>query len=337
MNIKSGSIGNSMINMVLDPSHDGWVLGGIFRDFHRKKPDVFEKNPVFLPAPNSPSNIFKWFTRCLKIRKSKLILFSSLTPFENYLKFPSRKKKQLFGLWYTHKEADFEFFEKRALRRADIIFLHSFRESDQLKKFTDARLIKVIGGIDEKLFEQPARKAEKIVWVGTPVSRKRPELILEVAKKTPSLDFRVIGKGWKESKFWSALNELENVEYMELDGPLSSTWLDGCSIYLMTSRVEGGPMPLLETLAAGLFPIATRTGFVEDLFELAGVPSSFILDDCGARDFMDAIFSARDLLATGFEVNAKNVRDLNLNRISSMISSNFRDLERVRRTELTTN
>ena len=33
----------------------------------------------------------------------------------------------------------------------------------------------------------------------------------------------------------------------------------------MLSEIEGGPMPLLESLAAGLIPICTRTGFVEDL------------------------------------------------------------------------
>ena len=44
----------------------------------------------------------------------------------------------------------------------------------------------------------------------------------------------------------------------------------------MLSKIEGGPMPLLESLAAGLVPICTRTGFVEDLLIPLGLESNII-------------------------------------------------------------
>ena len=46
----------------------------------------------------------------------------------------------------------------------------------------------------------------------------------------------------------------------------------------MTSEFEGGPMLLLETLAAGIVPICTRSGFVEANFEFTDLPKHLIIE-----------------------------------------------------------
>lgn len=264
------------ILQVLDPSHHEWVQGGTFRDL-RSDSEMFKVRPVYIPPPNTIRKTFSWILQSCRIMCSDYVLFSSLTPLENFGRSHLRRKRQTLGVWFTHQEFDFRRFEKKQLQRCSYIFVHSERVRSWLQsEFPSAQVIRFVGALDLTRFDQPAKPGTKVVWVGTPTNRKNPQYLLALANSAPHLKFRVLGKNWANSDYLKSLNLLSNVEYVEISGALSSPDFDDCGIYLMLSEIEGGPMPLLESLAAGLVPICTRTGFVEDLLGPLGLTQNVV-------------------------------------------------------------
>lgn len=246
------------------------------------------------------------------------MLFSSITPLENYARFPFPRKGQKLGIWFTHKDGNFNPSEIRALKRSTSIFVHSKRESQKLSNVCSSEQIVMLAAIEPTRFTRPAKNGRRIVWAGTPSERKNPEMLLSIAEKLPEEKFLLIGRGWKESAIVSKLEERENIEYREFQGALSTEDLDGCDLFLMTSSVEGGPMPLMETLAAGLIPIATDTGFVREIFKEAEVPE-FLIVPARESNFVEAVMLARKLSASGFKPNREKILALDFPRLARIL------------------
>ena len=263
---------------VLDPSHKYWVQGGVFSDL-RDTSKIFIEKPIYLPPPNSPKNFVAWLWKCFEISLHRKILFSSITPLLNYKRYPFRLKKNKLALWFTHTDHDFSRIEIKALRSCETIFIHSKNSQQLLRQYSDAKLTPFLGAINPDRFKEMASIGKKVVWAGTCVERKRPQLFLETVTNNQSIEFRLIGKDWRKSNYWKLISNLSNLEYIEFEGPLNSEILDGCNTYLMTSSLEGGPMPLIETLAAGLYPVCTDTGFVSDVLDYVDLPKVFITPD----------------------------------------------------------
>jgi glycosyltransferase involved in cell wall biosynthesis len=237
---------------------------------------------------------------------------------ENYSKFPVRRRKQSIGLWFTHKEGDFTRRERKALRLADTIFVHSKWEGEKIARATSSKQVVMLAALDTSRFSRASTSKKRIVWAGTAVKRKRPNLFLDLVETRPDLQFLLIGHGWSKHPLFQRVTRLKNLVYKEFQGPLGSELLDGCDIYLMTSEFEGGPMPLMETLAAGIVPICTRTGFVEAIFEFAGLPNRLIIEPD-----LDAINEAIQWTRENNYRISNEVREkiltLDFNRLASLI------------------
>jgi len=308
---------NTKITQVLDPSHASWVQGGVFADLRRHS-ESFNVEAIYLPAPNALKAIWDWVKICLVLGKQERLLFSSLTPLENYSKFPAKRRKQSIALWFTHKEGDFTRRERKALRLADTIFVHSKREGEKIARATSSKQVVMLAALDISRFSRASTSEKRIVWAGTAVKRKRPNLFLDLVETRPDLQFLLIGHGWSKHPLFRRVTRLKNLVYKEFQGPLGSELLDGCDIYLMTSEFEGGPMPLMETLAAGIVPICTRTGFVEAIFEFAGLPNRLIIEPD-----LDAINEAIQWTRENNYRISNKVREkiltLDFNRLASLI------------------
>jgi glycosyltransferase involved in cell wall biosynthesis len=309
------------IVQVLDPSHKNWVIGGLFRDLQSSS-SFFDHNSIFLPSPNTLLNFIRWMILCKKISSFNFVLFSSLTPLENYSKFRFTNKKASLGLWFTHKDKTFSQKQKIAIKKCDVIFVHSQKiQKLLLQEFPKKKIIIVIGAIDLDRFKLKTEIGTKIVWVGTIADRKNPEIFINLVRLAPHLNFRVHGKKWKDSDLWPHLEALPNIEYFEIDHPLTSTDFNGCSVYLMLSKIEGGPMPLLESLAAGLIPICTRTGFVEDLLVPLGLESN-IIDEFELTKIIEKI---EVIIHSNIDrtVTSKYVQTFSVERMAKLIFHNL--------------
>ena len=310
----------SRISQVLDPSHRKWVQGGVFFDL-RQTSSNFSAKPIYLPPPNSTLNLFKWVIRNSGLIFKKKILFSSITPLVNYYRFPIKVRKQKIGLWFTHQENDFSSIEKYSISKCNTIFIHSSREIEKLKIVSNAKLVITIGAIHPERFTNKANLGPGILWAGTPNERKRPALFLEIVAKNPNLNFTLIGNGWRSSKYWNQISSLKNINYKDFHGPLRSEDLDGCCIYLMTSEIEGGPMPLFESVASGLHPVCTDTGFVREIYNLINLPFEFV--NPNVVEISEKLSSTLTKMQAGFSVEREQILKLDYVRLANIISNNL--------------
>lgn len=312
------NLAGKKITVVIDPSHKDWVLGGMFQEVIETSPEFFELEIQVVHPPRGIKSLVHWIKASLRLRRKQYLLFTSLTPLQNFLKSNLARRNQKIAIWYTHKVGSFTKSESRALKRVNVIFAHSARDFVSLKSFTASEMVTVIGAIDAERFARPSEPGPGIAWIGTPVERKQPRMLLDLADSIPNQKFRLIGRGWKESIYWSEVIERKNISYVELEGALKTEILDGCSIYLVTSNCEGGPMPLLESLASGLHPIATDVGFVREVFDLAGVNNKFIVE-ARVENFLKAIESASKHHLNGQDLRREAVLSLTMRRMALIL------------------
>jgi glycosyltransferase involved in cell wall biosynthesis len=97
--------------------------------------------------------------------------------------------------------------------------------------------------------------------------RKSPELLLSIADRLDAAHyaFVFIGPDWQS--YATALRERGWTVIAPglVPDPLQYRYLGEGDIYLMLSRLEGGPLPLLETMGLGMWPICTPTGMAPDI------------------------------------------------------------------------
>lgn len=263
------------VKIFIDPAHASWILGGLVREVSTLESNFFE-SPTYISNFKSRF-FFRSFMRiCRAIIQGGPILFSSLTPLENFFKFFRLKQNEII-LIYTHQDGAFSKLQKKILFKVDLIFVFSAHDKTRLENMgLSGRIVKIMGAIDPLLFSRPVLTGRRVVYVGTPVKRKNPELFLEFAKSHPNLFFRILGKGWKTNDLWNDLEKIPNIEYKEIDGPIRSEDLDYCSHFLMLSDLEGGPMTLIETVAAGLIPVSTKTGISSEFLAEVGYTKQLI-------------------------------------------------------------
>jgi Glycosyl transferases group 1 len=97
--------------------------------------------------------------------------------------------------------------------------------------------------------------------------RKSPELLLSIADRLDPAHyaFVFIGPDWQP--YASTLQERGWTVIAPglVPDPLQYRYFGEGDIYLMLSRLEGGPLPLLETMGLGMWPICTPTGMAPDI------------------------------------------------------------------------
>jgi glycosyltransferase involved in cell wall biosynthesis len=124
------------------------------------------------------------------------------------------------------------------------------------------RLI-LTGAASAQLSEEEMR-----AWPGVSSSlRKSPELLLRIAERLDPARyaFVFVGRDWESyaaelrERGWTVINP------GLVEDPLHYQYFGEGDIYLMLARLEGGPLPLLETMGLGIWPICTPVGMAPDI------------------------------------------------------------------------
>jgi glycosyltransferase involved in cell wall biosynthesis len=266
---------DNRIRILLDRSHKGWVLGGLFNELAETYPAQFKK-PIAISRIKS-RYVFISFFAVLVIRLQKVpILFSSITPLENFLKYANGNSNQLF-LWFTHQNGDYSRRTISILQSTQIIFVHSAREKKSLHNIgIRSKIVPLIGAIKPEYFTTIVENGTKIVFIGTPSKRKNPFEFIRFVKENPQLQFKVLGKDWHKHEIWEILKGISNLEYVEIGKRLSKQDLNDCSHHLILSSYEGGPISLIESVAAGLIPVCTNVGIAEEFLKECGYTNQII-------------------------------------------------------------
>jgi len=121
---------------------------------------------------------------------------------------------------------------------------------------------------DSKMFLPHKRNNGKICICMAYYDRKNPQLLLEIVKGMPDRDFLLIGKKWEMFSEWNTLKSLSNFEYYDRIAYVDYPKLyDQCDVFLSTSKLEGGPVPLLETMLCNMVPVVSNTGYCTDIIQ----------------------------------------------------------------------
>jgi glycosyltransferase involved in cell wall biosynthesis len=96
--------------------------------------------------------------------------------------------------------------------------------------------------------------------------RKNPWLLLDIIQSMPQVRFLLVGTGWQKFERFDELIRCPNLDYK--DSVAYRQYPDlyrQMSVFLSTSRLEGGPVPLLEAMMANVYPVVSATGFAPDI------------------------------------------------------------------------
>ena len=116
------------------------------------------------------------------------------------------------------------------------------------------------GGLNKEYFD--------ILWAGRLDRQKRPDILIEIAKKCKNLSFRfhVYGSPVLDTDVYTNIfSELENMTYHGSFDGLSSLPAEQYDLFLYTSQWDGLPNVLLEAISLGLPVVASDVGGISEL------------------------------------------------------------------------
>jgi glycosyltransferase involved in cell wall biosynthesis len=125
-----------------------------------------------------------------------------------------------------------------------------------------------IGAANEKLFVPHIRKSAGYVGLCSAFyKRKGPDMLLKLVKALPHREFLLLGRDWKKYSQYDDVVKQPNFTYVETEYENYAGWYAKMTVFLSTSWIEGGPVPLIEAMMANVFPVVSDTGFAPDVIE----------------------------------------------------------------------
>jgi glycosyltransferase involved in cell wall biosynthesis len=127
------------------------------------------------------------------------------------------------------------------------------------------RLVTVVGGADPEVFRPHQRGSGGAGFCSSYHWRKNPARVLEIIRAMPHREFVILGPKWEEWERYEELKGLPNLRLVDVAYGEYPEQFDKIDVFVSPSRLEGGPIPLLEAMMANAVPVASRTGFAPDV------------------------------------------------------------------------
>tara|TARA_A100001388_G_scaffold276495_1_gene264423 strand:+ start:2540 stop:3721 length:1182 start_codon:yes stop_codon:yes gene_type:complete len=268
---------------IIYPNNDQWVLRGISNDLAVQ----FNKNG--LKVLEIPANKIK------EAYKAKHILFIQhdlairLTKFNSFLLKNS-------SVYITHLRT-ISFIKVEELSKFQYVFCQSSK--DQMRLYTlgslPGRVIHLPIGIDQNKFYNfnDFNNREYDFVISTPLKldslgshywfRKSSILLQDIILELINRNYKilVIGEGWNKS----FIEGNSNIKIINPGYSTKNKFLNNCKVFLNLSLLEGGPVTILEALAAGCSIISKDNGlsidlsidFPKNLFIIKNIFNKYIL------------------------------------------------------------
>lgn len=250
---------------VVKKNAPGWILEGICREIARYFPGrhtvhYAEGSPVLPPAKAYFFSHYSFFSKCF--RKTPDIWGAKSLVWFPHAKEASRGEIQrlIFALNRSTKtvcpcSANLPLLESQGLEPEKATF--------------------VLGGADPELFKPHERKNGAVGFCTAYYPRKSPDLMLEIIRSMPHRRFVLLGpessdpanahRKWDRYPRFQELLSLPNLTYLEASYPEYPKIYGQMDVLVSTSKVEGGPIPLIEAMMCNIVPVASKTGFASDI------------------------------------------------------------------------
>ena len=229
-------------------------------------------------------------------------------------------------VWFTHPHNFLEIPTEQtlyALQQADQIFITCSQFRDWL---IDCGLqpekIEVIGPrADPDLFLPHKRGNGVIGFCSRYYLRKNPDYILAIIQNMAHRAFLLVGKDWEHFPRYDELVQLENLTIVNTEYSDYPKLYSQMDVFVSTSVMEGGPVPLVESMMCNVVPVVSRVGFALDL--LTHGENGFLFDIDATRDEICVLIEAAFGLQTDIRATAKH---LNWEEFADRLNSRWKQL-----------
>ncbi|MCA3242666.1 MAG: glycosyltransferase [Rubrivivax sp.] len=240
---------------VLPKDSKGWILDAICHEIGQRVrgPVRYEYNPpAKQPLPAADVYFFAHYwtfldrvTRHPEVVNSKVLI------------------------WYTHPR-EIPYTREQELhaygRATQLICTNGRFLADWLSAgLPKDRTSVVLGGADPHIFKGHKRGDGLVGLSSSYYPRKGAERIHELIRRMPGRRFRLLGRHWEDYPGFDALRSLPNFEYVQAEYKDYPGHYREFDVFLSMATMEGGPIPLLEAMMSNAVPVASRTGFAQDL------------------------------------------------------------------------
>ena len=172
---------------------------------------------------------------------------------------------------FTHPNWTFSFSESHViwcLNKADkVICLNSKVQKELIAAGLDAKKTALIHiASDPDFFYTHERETGTVGFCSAFGERKNPEMVYQLVKNMPGRKFYLIGRYWENYERYDEMKNMANFTYYNNES--YDTYPDlynNIDIFISPSKLEGGPVPVLEAMLSNCFPIASKTGFCPDV------------------------------------------------------------------------
>lgn len=299
-----------------------WILGNWIKEITTRHPEETQIHWI--------ASVFsgkKWWERLVRfpIPEYGAYFFSYPSIFETYIKTNEAKYKNKSIVNYTHNMDELGSLRHQAqvLNKAYSVHFNCSRDSEKLilNGLNERKVRIVYGAVDDdcKLVPGIEREPKSILLASKFGPRKGLEILPDLISELTDWKFLILGRGWQKFLKNSGLSEKPNLEYHHFDKKSRNVLMSRASVFLSLSNLEGGPIPLLESIQMGLIPIATDTGFARDFIK--NQHNGFLLSNPPTtREVRNAIIS----LAKIKSISNDSVKQLNWDRLAEIVMSDAR-------------
>jgi glycosyltransferase involved in cell wall biosynthesis len=126
----------------------------------------------------------------------------------------------------------------------------------------------VIAGADKDFFKSHTRSEGAVGFSTAYYERKNPDRILNIIKKMPHRRFILLGRNWDKYSGYEDLIRLPNLKYINsLPYEKYPEYYSHMDVFVSPAILEGGPVPLIESMMCNVVPVASITGFAPDIIK----------------------------------------------------------------------
>ena len=301
-----------------------WILGNWIKEVLIRNPESTKLH--WTASVFAGKHFWEKFVK-FPLPKFGAYFFSYPSMFESYLKSNPKRYKNRAIVNYTHNMDELGNIEHQViiLNQAHSVHFNCSRDAEVLVEVgldpTKVRLI--FGAIDADCKPQIgiAREPKTVLLASRYSDRKGLDIFPALVKLLPEWKFIILGRGWEDFLRNENLLDKPNISYQFFNKEARNIAMSRATLFLSLSKLEGGPIPLIESMAMGVIPVATDTGFARDLI-VHGKNGLVIPNPPTALQVRDAISMAETLTGSPQE----SVKHLDWDRLSEIVMSDAKEI-----------
>jgi glycosyltransferase involved in cell wall biosynthesis len=247
-----------------------WILGNWIKEVKLRHPSNFKL--WWVPSIYAGKRKLEKYIR-VPIPKAKAYFFSYPTIFRFYLEKKPKKFINNSLVLYPHNEPEMGsvFEQAELLNKAHKVYFYCKQDAENLvlNGLKKDKIVIANCAVDNDcvLDHKEIREQKNIILASKFGPRKGAELLPDIVKKLPDWNFIVMGRGWGNFLKQEKLLNVPNFTYVQFNKKNRSKYFSKAKIFLSLSNLEGGPVPLIESMALGVIPISTSTGFAPEFIK----------------------------------------------------------------------